>query len=497
VVLAAVQQNGYALEYAADPLKADKEVALAAVSKNGLALRYASKPDNEVVLVAVQNDEEDSDGGSSSDSDSDSEIDEEEYDFGRRGGLRGDALRFVNNDADLWSDKDFVLAVVELRGHALNFVNKEADFWSDKDFVLAILKLNGGAIKNVDKDADFWSDKDFVLAIMKLTFRRRSGRFAPMVCLREDALRNASDDLKNDTDVVFAFCCAMGVLGLNSGMTVKDLMLAAVHKDGNIFRCASNDLKNDKDVVFAFCRAKGVPRVNNGMTIKHLWLAAVHQDGMCLEYAHESLQRDREVVLAAVQQNGAALKFADDGSRLNQDPELLKASGLWDQDENKRYLRKEKAIQSVKFSLAQKSSTYATDFALAMREDPFLKEFQTYNPNAWSKESCDPDLTNIRHPCRGLATTCQNLLPNMTAKGKPCDTSCWRFAFRFHQQVSKDTGGFMIQVDEFEGLGSGQRIETSMAEEVGLKIFRTFTGLPNKSENKPNAKALQKLAKSH
>merc|ERR1712129_428125 len=53
--------------------------------------------------------------------------------------------------------------------------------------------------------------------------------------------------------------------------------------------------------------------------------------------------------------------------------------------------------------------------------------------------------------------------------------SCWRFAFRFHQEESKDTNGFMIQVEESLGLGDGQKIEIEMARKVGLKVFRTYT----------------------
>ena len=58
-MLAAVTQNGYALEYAPTDLKADKEVVLAAVTQNGDALKYAStdlKADKEVVLAAVAQD---------------------------------------------------------------------------------------------------------------------------------------------------------------------------------------------------------------------------------------------------------------------------------------------------------------------------------------------------------------------------------------------------------------------------------------------------------
>ena len=40
---AAVAQNGYALQYAAEDLRADKEVVYVAVAQNGDALRYAAE----------------------------------------------------------------------------------------------------------------------------------------------------------------------------------------------------------------------------------------------------------------------------------------------------------------------------------------------------------------------------------------------------------------------------------------------------------------------
>ena len=56
-MLAAVQQNGWALQFASDRLKDDKEVVLAAVQQNGTVLEYASdtlKADKEFMLEAVQ-----------------------------------------------------------------------------------------------------------------------------------------------------------------------------------------------------------------------------------------------------------------------------------------------------------------------------------------------------------------------------------------------------------------------------------------------------------
>jgi len=207
-------------------------------------------------------------------------------------------------------------------------------------------------------------------------------------------------------------------------------------------------------------------------------MAAVTQNGEALKYAADTVKADKEVVMAAVSTYGPSLKYAQGG--LNQDADCWKACGLWDTEADKVYSRTAQAIMSVKFSLAEKSSEYATNFALAMKEDPFHKNFKTYNPNAWCKESCDPTFTDINHPCRGSLSTCNipEALNLDSGTKRPCSTSCWRLAFRFHQEECKATKGFMIQVEEKQGLGDGQKIETEMAREVDLKVFRTYTNHP-------------------
>jgi len=63
-------------------------------------------------------------------------------------------------------------------------------------------------------------------------------------------------------------------------------------------------------------------------------------------------------------------------------------------------------------------------------------------------------------------------------KWQPGAECCWRFAFRFRQEECRETNGFMIQVEECNvGLGRGQMLETAMAKEVGMKVFRTYTDL--------------------
>ena len=53
--MAAVTRWGWALEYASDGLRGDKEVVMAAVAQNGGALQFASaelRADEEVVMAA-------------------------------------------------------------------------------------------------------------------------------------------------------------------------------------------------------------------------------------------------------------------------------------------------------------------------------------------------------------------------------------------------------------------------------------------------------------
>jgi len=131
--------------------------------------------------------------------------------------------------------------------------------------------------------------------------------------------------------------------------------------------------------------------------------------------------------------------------------------------------RKERAILSVRLG----SPRSGAEFAMAMQNDDFVGQFYTYNPNIWCTQSCDPDFASLDHPCRGTSSTCR--MPdgmNCNADGRPRVGSCWRFACRFHQQECKDSGGFLVQFEEPGGLDDRQRLETLIAKEVGLKVFR-------------------------
>eukprot|EP00494_Astrolonche_serrata_P006610 UN06634 len=109
------------------------------------------------------------------------------------------------------------------------------------------------------------------------------------------------------------------------------------------------------------------------------------------------------------------------------------------------------------------STNYANAFAKAMLEDPYLKQFKTFNPNLGTKASCDPGFTK-NEQCKGTLDTCKYekkvnvIVDDKTGKEKPHpQNSCWRYAYRFRLEDCRDNRGFMIQVEGRFGLAPGQK----------------------------------------
>ena len=104
-----------------------------------------------------------------------------------------------------------------------------------------------------------------------------------------------------------------------------------------------------------------------------------------------------------------------------------------------------------------------------------MKNFNFYAPPKAERETCDPNWTNTKHPCRGTFFTCRKgwWLKAGIPNDKKC---CWRFSYRY--QLEK--ASFLLQVIEWSNdkqehfLGEGQKIEAAMANDVGIKTFRIF-----------------------
>jgi ribosomal protein L24E len=154
IVLAAVKQNGEALQHANEKFRADKEVILTAVKQAGQALQFANKKlkaDKKIVLTAVKQ--------------------------------NGRALLDVNKK--FRADKKIVLIAVKQDGQALQFANKKLK--ADKKIVLTAVKQNGRALQFANKKLK--ADKKIVLTAVKQS---------------DSALQFANEKLKEDKEVVRA-----------------------------------------------------------------------------------------------------------------------------------------------------------------------------------------------------------------------------------------------------------------------------------------------------
>lgn len=204
-----------------------------------------------------------------------------------------------------------------------------------------------------------------------------------------------------------------------------------------------------------------------------------------LQNFSEKLRNDKEVVVAAVAKDGWELRHA--GDDLKNDADCLRAAGLW--MDSVHYGQPHKVVLSIKYGQAATSTPYATDFAKLLLKDEYLREFQTHNPNIWCKKQCkNPKCLGTLAGCS--FTEAQNINPQTN---KPSQASCWRVSFRHHLEEARDTGGFMLQLEEEGGLGEGQKLEAKMAEELEIKVFRVYTDKMDENGNAVFPKDIKKV----
>ena len=171
----------------------------------------------------------------------------------------------------------------------------------------------------------------------------------------------------------------------------------------------------------------------------------------------------------------------------DQDTTKINDIGGGDNDEHKQRVVARIAL-STKFSLGEYTHSSVTRFTKCLNDHPYFGgsgKFKIYSPNAFSKDTCDPEWTRMEWICRGTHDTCKKDASLKT--GAPQLASCWRYSFRWHLEEAQKTNGFMLQVVDLQGepglfeecifnyeLGKGQQIEAEMAEAVGTKIFRIY-----------------------
>ena len=144
------------------------------------------------------------------------------------------------------------------------------------------------------------------------------------VAQKGDALQFASEELKNDREIVMAAMVKLyHNLKLGRVNTLKEVVMAAVTQNGDALRYASNELENDKEIVMAAVAQKGRALEYASEELKNdkeIVMAAVTQDGLALEYASNELKKDKEIVMAAVAQDGGAIIYVSEWTELKNDP---------------------------------------------------------------------------------------------------------------------------------------------------------------------------------
>lgn len=197
---------------------------------------------------------------------------------------------------EIKNDKEVVLAALQMHGAYLEYASEELK--QDRNVVLAAIKsfrfvFDRGWVSEALKD-----DKEFMLSVLQQDGNPRIEHYGSL-------LQFASDRLKNDRDIV----------------------LAAIKKEGLALEYAAQVFKNDNEIVLTAVRQDGYALMLASAALKgnkEIVLAAVLQNGCALQYASDALKNEKEIVLSAVQQDGYALCFASD--LLKNDKDIVRAA---------------------------------------------------------------------------------------------------------------------------------------------------------------------------
>ena len=286
VVLAAVEQNGFAIQYAPLGLMMDYDVALAAVKNKGPALEFLpdSMKNNEILTrVAVCEDA--------------MSVKFAAEKFQRDLNIIQIALMSKNAE-ELKRDRDFWRRICNLNGLLL----QEAPFEIQEDvrIVRSAVIQNGNSLQYASPKLWFQDD-----LLQKASSNLKESKNFMMNVVRQAglALKYASDNLKNDQDLVMEAVKSMGAslqYASQSCCDNENIVLSALENFPLAFSMSSSRLKAFREFV----------------------LLAVSKNGLVLEYVTDKFQNDREIVNAAVQQNGLSLKHA--GLQLKDDYEIVK-----------------------------------------------------------------------------------------------------------------------------------------------------------------------------
>lgn len=231
---------------------------------------------------------------------------------------------------------------------------------------------------------------------------------------------------------------------------------------------------------------------------KERWVAAVRQAPGIFQRAPPAIRGDREVVDTAVRkaaevgrvQGAMVLKHAEGG--LAQDPQYLGMIQIL----GNALKQSRSLVLSVKFSLAHHVSSTSTFVALTLQNDVSFAVYDVYFPNCYSKSFCGDVkhatwraghcLGKCRFKCK-WGDRCEGYNGTEHRGGrKKCvdfpgpttNHSCWAFSYRTQLEAAVLNEGIMVQIEEGDAdgtqfkLGDGQVIETEIANELRVPVFR-------------------------
>ena len=178
--LAAVSNDGFALEGLDEAFKKDKEIVLAAINEYGGAFEYAHetlKKDKEILLAS----------------------------------LAEHVFAMEDTDDSFKKDREFVMEALNINGNALEFIDES--FKKDKEIVKQALRQNGEAFEYAD--ASLKNDKDFVMEAVCIDGNAvlycaseslQDDKEVVLAAIKQnpDAINHASDNLQNDPILIKA-----------------------------------------------------------------------------------------------------------------------------------------------------------------------------------------------------------------------------------------------------------------------------------------------------
>ena len=141
------------------------------------------------------------------------------------------------------------------------------------------------------------------------------------------ALQYASEELKSNLEIVMeAIKQNYKALEYTSDEVKSnpEIMLEAVKQDYHALQYARGDLKSNFSFMLEAVKQDGLALIFASKELKsnpEIVMEAVKQNGLVLGFASEELKSNLEIIMEAVKQNGLALQYASDGLKSN--PEIV------------------------------------------------------------------------------------------------------------------------------------------------------------------------------